>query len=83
MKHTKISLFLVFILFVNTAASVPTQVHASSLDENYDQHVRVVNVLLNIARQEADEGHNVMIVIDSLTRISRVYNNRKSSGCTM
>ncbi len=64
--------------------SVPAQVYASSTDEDYDQHVRVANDLLNIARQEAGEGHDVMIVIDSLTRLSRVHNaNRKSSGRTM
>jgi transcription termination factor Rho len=64
--------------------SVPAQVHASTSDESYGQHVRVANDLLDIARQEAGEGHNVMIVIDSLTRLSRVHNaERKSSGRTM
>ncbi len=64
--------------------SVPAQVHASSSDESYGQHVRVANDLLNTARKEAGEGHNVMIVIDSLTRLSRVHNaERKSSGRTM
>ncbi|NQZ11766.1 MAG: transcription termination factor Rho, partial [Algicola sp.] len=64
--------------------SVPAQVHASSTDENYDQHVRVANNLLNIARKEAGEGHDVMIVIDSLTRLTRVFNaSQKSSGRTM
>ncbi|NQY37994.1 MAG: transcription termination factor Rho [Alteromonadaceae bacterium] len=64
--------------------SVTAQVHASSTDESYDQHVRVANNLINIARKEAGEGHNVMIVIDSLTRLSRVHNaNQKSSGRTM
>jgi transcription termination factor Rho len=64
--------------------SVPAQVHASSTDEDYNHHVRVANDLLNTARKEAGEGHNVMIVIDSLTRLSRVYNaNQRSSGRTM
>ncbi len=64
--------------------SVPAQVHASSTDESYDQHVRVANDLLNTACHEAGEGHNVMIVIDSLTRLSRVHNaEQKSSGRTM
>jgi transcription termination factor Rho len=64
--------------------SVPAQVHASSSDESYDQHVRVANDLINTACQEAGEGHNVMIVIDSLTRLSRVHNaERKGSGRTM
>jgi transcription termination factor Rho len=64
--------------------SVPAQVHASSTDASYDQHVRVANELLNTARKEAGLGQDVMIVIDSLTRLSRVHNaGRKSSGRTM
>jgi transcription termination factor Rho len=64
--------------------SVPAEVHASSTDDSYDQHVRVANNLLNIARKEAGEGHNVMIVIDSLTRLTRVHNaSGKGSGRTM
>lgn len=64
--------------------SVPAQVHASSTDESYAHHVRVANDLLRKARQQAGQGHDVMIVIDSLTRLSRVHNaERKSSGRTM
>jgi len=64
--------------------SVSAKVHASSTDESYEHHVRLANELLNTARQEAGEGHNVMIVIDSLTRLSRVHNaERKSSGRTI
>ena len=64
--------------------SVPAEVHASSSDESYEQHVRVANDLLKIACREAGEGHNVMIVIDSLTRLTRVHNAElKSSGRTM
>ncbi|MDO6564169.1 transcription termination factor Rho [Amphritea sp. 1_MG-2023] len=64
--------------------SVTAEVHASSSDESYAQHVRVANELLNKARREAGEGHDVMIVIDSLTRLSRVHNaEQKSSGRTM
>ncbi|MEH6652502.1 MAG: transcription termination factor Rho [Motiliproteus sp.] len=64
--------------------SVSAQVHASSSDESYAQHVRLANELLDTARREAGEGHDVMIVIDSLTRLSRVHNaERKSSGRTL
>jgi transcription termination factor Rho len=64
--------------------SVSAQVHASSSDESYAKHVRVANDLLNTAQREAGEGHDVMIVIDSLTRLSRVHNaERKSSGRTL
>jgi len=64
--------------------SVPADVHASSSDESYEQHVRVANDLLKTARREVGEGRDVMIVIDSLTRLSRVHNaERKSSGRTI
>jgi transcription termination factor Rho len=64
--------------------SVSAEVHASSSDESYTQHVRVANKLLDTARKEAGEGQDVMIVIDSLTRLSRVHNAaQKSSGKTM
>ena len=64
--------------------SVPAQVHASSSDKSYSQHVSVANDLLSTARQQAGEGHDVMIVIDSLTRLTRVHNaGRKGSGRTM
>jgi transcription termination factor Rho len=64
--------------------SVPAQVHASSSDESYEHHVRVANDLLSTARQEAGLGHDVMIVIDSLTRLSRVHNAAgRGSGRTM
>ena len=64
--------------------SVPAPVHASSSDESHEQHVRVANELLNTARREAGEGQDVMIVIDSLTRLARVHNAElKGSGRTM
>lgn len=64
--------------------SVPAEVHASSTDESYAHHVSVANDLLRKARHEVGQGHDVMIVIDSLTRLSRVHNaERKSSGRTM
>ncbi|MGP3372470.1 transcription termination factor Rho, partial [Escherichia coli] len=60
------------------------EVHASSSDEESAQHVRVADKLLEIARKQAGEGQDVMIVIDSLTRLSRVHNaDRKSSGRTL
>jgi transcription termination factor Rho len=69
---------------VAISPSCQTTVVASSSDETYEHHVRVANDLLNTALKQAGEGENVMIVIDSLTRLSRVHNaERKSSGRTM
>ena len=64
--------------------SVTAEVHASSSDESYAHHVRVADNLLQTARRQAGEGHDVMIVIDSLTRLSRVHNaGQRGSGRTM
>ncbi|OUS25431.1 transcription termination factor Rho [Gammaproteobacteria bacterium 45_16_T64] len=64
--------------------SVSAEVHASSTDESYEQHVRVANDLIDTACKEAGEGRDVMIVIDSLTRLTRVHNAAgRSSGRTM
>ncbi|MAM88025.1 MAG: transcription termination factor Rho [unclassified Hahellaceae] len=64
--------------------SVPAEVHASSSDESYAHHVRIADELLDTARHQAGEGQDVMIVIDSLTRLSRVHNaERKGGGRTM
>tara|TARA_R110002074_G_scaffold349634_1_gene520295 strand:+ start:78834 stop:79766 length:933 start_codon:yes stop_codon:yes gene_type:complete len=64
--------------------NVSAEVHASSSDDNYKKHLRVANDLLTTARKQAGEGHDVMIVIDSLTRLARVHNaGMKSSGRTM
>ncbi|WP_341217496.1 transcription termination factor Rho [Neptunomonas phycophila] len=63
---------------------VAAEVHASSSDQSYAHHARLADELLDKACKEAGEGNNVMIVIDSLTRLARVHNaERKSSGRTM
>ena len=64
--------------------SVSAQVHSSSIDESYDHHVRTANELMREAYREVGAGGNVMVVIDSLTRLSRVHNaERRSSGRTL
>ncbi len=64
--------------------SVSAEVHASSSDESYSHHMRLADKLLETARKQAGEGHDVMIVIDSLTRLSRVHNaEQRGNGRTM
>ncbi|WP_445363521.1 transcription termination factor Rho [Microbulbifer sp. ANSA003] len=64
--------------------SVPVEVYASSSDHSYEEHVRVANELHDRACKEAGEGQDVMIVVDSLTRLSRVHNAQQSGrGRTM
>lgn len=64
--------------------SVAAEVRASSSDQTYEHHVQMADTLMRQAFAEAGAGQNVMIVIDSLTRLSRVHNaQRVSSGRTL
>lgn len=64
--------------------TVPAEVRSSSSDETYEHHIRVADDLMKQAYREAGSGGDVMIVIDSLTRLSRVHNaDRVSSGRTL
>ncbi|MBI4396390.1 MAG: transcription termination factor Rho [Elusimicrobia bacterium] len=64
--------------------SVAAEVRASSSDESYDHHVQMADTLMRQAIREAGAGQNIMIVIDSLTRLARVHNaQRRSSGRTL
>ncbi|OIO37589.1 MAG: transcription termination factor Rho, partial [Candidatus Omnitrophica bacterium CG1_02_46_14] len=64
--------------------SCAAEVRWSSSDETYDHHIRTADELMRQAFRDAGEGNNVMIVIDSLTRLSRVHNaERQSSGRTL
>jgi transcription termination factor Rho len=64
--------------------SVAAQVHWSSSDESYEHHISTANQLMKQAIGEAGVGENVMIVVDSLTRLARVHNaERHTSGRTL
>lgn len=54
--------------------SVPGEVFASPNDRPYDEHLRVAQSLMTKAVAEADQGKDVVILLDSLTRLSRVHN---------
>ncbi len=64
--------------------AVPGEVRASSSDQSYDHHISTAQELMSQAYREAAAGENVMVVIDSLTRLSRVHNaESRSSGRTL
>jgi transcription termination factor Rho len=64
--------------------SVPAEVRSSSSDETYDHHIATADQLMRQAYQEAGAGRNVVVLIDSLTRLSRVHNvEMRSSGRTL
>ncbi len=58
---------------------VPAEVLASSSDDDIAAHVRLAELCLAQARCELECGHDVVILVDSLTRMGRAF-NLKSSG---
>ncbi|MBQ9473814.1 MAG: transcription termination factor Rho [Bacteroidales bacterium] len=54
--------------------SVKAEVIASTFDEPADRHVRIANLVLEKAKRLTECGHDVMIVLDSITRLARAYN---------
>ena len=54
--------------------SVKAEVIASTFDEPADRHVRIANIVLEKANRLTECGHDVMIVLDSITRLARAYN---------
>lgn len=54
--------------------SVNAEVIASTFDEPADNHVRVANVVLEKAKRLVECGHDVVILLDSITRLARAYN---------
>ena len=56
------------------ARSVNAEVVASTFDEPADRHVKVANVVLEKAKRMVECGHDVCILLDSITRLARAYN---------
>ena len=54
--------------------SVKGEVVASTFDEPAENHVRVANIVLEKAKRLTECGHNVVILLDSITRLARAYN---------
>jgi transcription termination factor Rho len=56
------------------ARSVNAEVVASTFDEPADRHVKVANIVLEKAKRMVECGHDVCILLDSITRLARAYN---------
>lgn len=63
--------------------SVKAEVRWSSSDESYENHIRVADELMRKVYEEAGQGANIIVVIDSLTRLARVHNAERASGRTL
>ncbi|WP_291861635.1 transcription termination factor Rho [Marinilabilia sp.] len=56
------------------ARSVRAEVISSTFDEPADRHVKVANIVLEKAKRLVECGHDVVILLDSITRLARAYN---------
>ncbi len=56
------------------ARSVNAEVISSTFDEPADKHVKVANIVLEKAKRMVECGHDVVILLDSITRLARAYN---------
>ena len=56
------------------ARNVNAEVIASTFDEPADRHVRISNIVLEKAKRLVECGHDVVILLDSITRLARAYN---------
>jgi len=54
--------------------SVNAEVVASTFDEPAENHVRVANIVLEKTKRLVESGHDVVILLDSITRLARAYN---------
>lgn len=56
------------------ARSVRAEVISSTFDEPAERHVKVANIVLEKAKRMVECGHDVVILLDSITRLARAYN---------
>jgi len=59
--------------------SVKAKVYSSSMDHSHENHIKVVDTVIAEAFKNAAAGDNVMILLDSLTRLARVHNSQHRS----
>ncbi|MDE3083684.1 MAG: transcription termination factor Rho [Verrucomicrobiota bacterium] len=62
--------------------SVPAEIWASSNDEQIDNHIRIADVCIERARRLVEVGKDVVLFLDSITRLARAHNTQRNSGRT-
>ena len=62
--------------------SVPAEVWASSNDEQIENHLRIAELCIERAKRLVETGKDVVLFVDSITRLARAHNTAKNSGRT-
>jgi len=62
--------------------SVPAEIWASSNDEQIDNHLRIADLCIERAKRLVEAGRDVVLFLDSITRLARAHNTQRNSGRT-
>ena len=62
------------------ARNVNAEVISSTFDEPAERHVRVANIVLEKSKRLVETGHDVVVLLDSITRLARAYNTVSPSS---
>ncbi|PTY04627.1 transcription termination factor Rho [Opitutaceae bacterium EW11] len=62
--------------------SVPAEIWASSNDEQLDNHLRVADLCIERAKRLVEVGKDVVLFLDSITRLARAHNSSRNTGRT-
>ncbi|MGH7995129.1 MAG: transcription termination factor Rho [Opitutaceae bacterium] len=62
--------------------SVPAEIWASSNDEQIDNHIRIAELCIERAKRLVEVGRDVVLFLDSITRLARAHNTQRNSGRT-
>src|SRR5262249_17615489 len=65
---------------IRTVAGPTAEVVASTFDEPSSEHVHVSDIALEKAKRMVEDGRNVVILLDSITRLARAHNTEAPSG---
>lgn len=60
--------------------SVDAEIFSSSNDDNIDSHIRIAELAIERAKSLVETGKDVVLLLDSLTRLARAYNSATSKG---
>jgi transcription termination factor Rho len=82
-KHPEVDLIVLLINerpeeVTDFRRSTPAQVIASSSDQQAKDHIQVTEVVLERARRLVEAGRDVVILVDSITRMARAYNTKEN-----
>jgi transcription termination factor Rho len=62
--------------------SVPAEIWASSNDEQIENHLRIADLCIERAKRLVEVGRDVVLFLDSITRLARAHNTARNSGRT-